>query len=273
MYDKTQANQRVVLEFRPQPPSGLPKLTLVQPAGLMNDDDLQPWNEELGGVYEQLSTGPTIKQHRFKSRLSKLPQDYDVSSERTSLKGTPRLVLTSRETISLSADFFYGRSPSDDQQLDQRAIEQAYSDEAQRWNEAVRGGRRSSGTYESPKPAGPVDPERQLGRDFVARLRELLKNIPQAAPQADGMRVVLRELEALVERSPRDWLLLMMSGYLHIARWSGTGDRRDLAYIMASHLLDELCSVRVDQPHPEADGAKEPLYVRHACRLWKMFQR
>lgn len=78
---------------------------------------------------------------------------------------------------------------------------------------------------------------------------------------------MLREIQALSADRPVEVILILLSGYLQIASRRATGTEQGLAYVNASHAVDELCSVLADE-FEVPDTAPESLYHRNINRLW-----
>ena len=246
------ATHRVVMEFKPDPRSGTPKLHLIKPR-VTTQINLQPWNDELSKQYEELSTGKSAKIFRFRKRIADLPLEYDVQPQPTLVQGMPMLLLTSRESGSVD--------------IGGERLDQAYADGSASWRP-------------KPGPSPPVHAARpsltnsaaigQLGHEFVNTLRAFLHEMPQSESQQVGIRTVLKEMSDLVERHPQDWLLLMLSGFLQLTCRFGSGTRRELDFLEASHLIDEICSVLADHHQAESDLHDPPrLFIRNATRLLK----
>jgi len=248
-------NATVSLAFVPNPRSGQPKLTCN--IDYITERELERWNEELRQNYELLSAGARSKTFEFKTPLLNLPQRYEVTVERTDYSGMPKLRLTSlppetvlNDTSSKAIDAFFAASAEDSTAEPMGPL---------------------------PKQAAParsavqnrVDPAVTFGRNFSQALEDLLADIPQNREQQFGTAQVVQDMRELSRDRPLDFLLVLVAGYLQIARRFGSDDQRDLAYLAASHLTDELCSIRLEDLKHDAQKQEQPLYARNCRRLWQ----
>lgn len=248
-------NMTVSLAFVPNPRSGQPKLTCNQ--GFVTERELERWNEELRQNYEALSAGARSKKFEFKTPLLNLPQRYEVTVERTDYSGMPKLRLTSlppetdlNDTSAKAIDALFAAT-----------VEDSTAEPVQPLPKQVT-------------PAGSavqnrVDPAVTFGRNFSQALEDLLADIPQNREQQFGTAQVVQDMRKLSRDRPLDFLLVLVAGYLQIARRFGSDDQRDLAYLAASHLIDELCHIRLEDLDHEVQKLEPPLYARNCRRLWQ----
>lgn len=248
-------NASISLAFVPNPSSGLPKLTCSQ--GSISERELERWNEELRQNYEVLSAGSRTKTFEFKTPLRNLPRRYEVTVGRTDFSGMPKLRLTSLSTASDSNDTrvrAYG------------TVSAASPQESMA--ESTKFASESSASVTS-SAQHRVDPAITFGHNFSEALEELQAGIPQNAEQRFGITQVLKDMRELSRERPLDFLLVLTGGYLQIARRFGSDDQRDLAYLAASHLIDELCCIRLEDLERDAVEQEQPLYARNCRRLWQ----
>lgn len=114
-----------------------------------------------------------------------------------------------------------------------------------------------------------IDSAETFGRNFNEALGQLLTGIPQNAKQQFGTAQVVQDMRDLSRDRPLDFLLVLVAGYLQIARRFGSDDQRDLAYLTASHLIDELCHIRLRDLGHDVQKQEQPLYARNCRRLWQ----
>lgn len=244
-------NEIFSFDFVPDPRSGQPRLTCDRDD--VGKRDLDLLSSELRENYEVLCAGSGSKTFEFKSRLLTLPQRYLVTTQQTDYTGMPRLHLTSLP--GGNRDSSVGKS-SLEVSCEASAVKRAGI----------------APQYATPREfSAPYrgDPAVTFGRDFGAALEELLAGIPQNAEQRFGTVRVLQDMRDLSKKRPLDFLLVLVAGYLQIARQFGSDDQRDLAYLAASHLIDELCCTRMEDLKDNATGKEQPLYARNSRRLWK----
>lgn len=238
------------LAFVPDRQSGRPKLKVVGDRKV-SEYQIHCWERELNRNYERLCSG--CAEFTFSTGRG-LPKTFRVEVKQTGFRGMASLLLTPANGASnssspgLTSDGLDSSPKSTNRTRDSRAGEPVRAD------------------HTTPSSTRLPSVER-FGKAFSTALGDYFSRLPVLPEHKPGVEIVLREIRELGREHPDELLLILLSAYLRSVNERSTDGNRRMACMATSYVVDELCSVLLDETGAPQGPSPPRFFSRNVAEL------